>query len=73
MIDPPLYQHIVDEAKREARQQDILDLLEDRFGPEARELGGVLKDVAFDQLRELLKFAARCRSLAAFRKRLQSS
>jgi hypothetical protein len=77
MTESPLYQEIVEEAKREgateAMQQGILDLLEDRFGPEARELEVELKAVAFDRLRELHKFAARSRSLATFRKRLQSS
>ena len=72
MIESPLYQEIVQEAKREERQQAILDLLEDRFGPEAKDLEPQLKAVAFDRLRELHKLAARSRSLASFRKRLLS-
>ena len=70
MIDPPLYQRIVDEAKREGRQEAILDLLEDRFGPEAKSLEADLKVLSSDQLWELIRFAGRCRSLASFRKRL---
>jgi hypothetical protein len=73
MIESPLYKEIVEETQREARQQDILDLLEDRFGPEAKDLEPQLKAVAFERLRELHRFAARSRSLAAFRKRLRSS
>jgi hypothetical protein len=73
MIHSPLYQEIVEESRRETRQQDILDILEDRFGPEAKDLEPLLKAVAFDRLRELHRFAARSRSLASFRKRLLSS
>jgi hypothetical protein len=72
MIESPLYQEVVEEAKRETRQQDIIDLLEDRFGPEAKDVGALLKAVAFDRLRELVRFARKCRSLASFRKRLLS-
>lgn len=72
MIQSPLYQEIVEEAKSEAMQQAILDLLEDRYGPEAKDLEAQLKAVAFDRLRELHKLAARGRSLASFRKRLLS-
>jgi predicted transposase YdaD len=72
-----LYQDIVEEAERNgearARRQDILEILEDRFGPQAKELEVELKATEFDRLRELLKLAARSRSLAAFRKRLLSS
>ena len=77
MIESPLYQEIVEEAKREgateAMQQDILDLLEIRFGPQAKDLEVELKAVAFDRLRELHRFAATSRNLAWFRKRLLSS
>src|SRR5262245_8522886 len=76
-VPSPLYQEIVAEARREgateAMRQDILDLLEVRFGPQAKDLEVELKAVAFDRLRELLKIAARSRSLTAFRKRLLSS
>jgi hypothetical protein len=72
MIKSPLYQEIVEEAKREAMQQAILDLLEDHFGPEAKDLEAQLKAVAFDRLRDLHKFAARSPSLASFRKQLLS-
>jgi hypothetical protein len=73
MIESPLYQEIVEEAKRDARQRDILMFLAGRFGPAAEELELDLKAVAFDRLDELVEFAARCRSLASFRKRLLSS
>jgi hypothetical protein len=77
MIESPLYREVVEEAKREgateAMQQDILDLLEVRFGPQSKDLEIELKAIAFDQLRELLRFAVKCRSLASFRKRLLSS
>ncbi len=70
MIESSLYREVVEEAQRETRLQDILILLGCRFGPEAKDLEPLLKTVAVDQLRELLRHAARCRSLASFRKRL---
>jgi hypothetical protein len=73
MIHSPLYQEIVEETSRGTMQQATLDLLEVRFGPEAKDLEALLTSIAFDQLRELHKLAARCRSLASFRKRLLSS
>jgi hypothetical protein len=76
MIESPLYQEIAVELTREgaikARQQDIIDFLEGRFGPPARELEVELKAVDFDRLSDLVKFAAKCRNLAAFRKKLLS-
>jgi hypothetical protein len=76
MIESPLYQEIAVQLKREAtieaRQQDIMDILEGRFGPALRELAVELTAVEFDRLRDLLVFAAKCRSLASFRKRLLS-
>jgi hypothetical protein len=72
MIDPPLSRDIVDQARREGRRQAILDLLEDRFGPEAKGLEAHLKVLSMDQLWEFVRFAVRCRSLASFRKRLLS-
>jgi hypothetical protein len=76
MIQSPLYQEIVEEAKREgetqARRQVILDILEDRFGTEAKGLEVELKAAEFDRLREIHKFAVKCDSLEAFRERLLS-
>jgi hypothetical protein len=70
MIQSPLQQVIADEAKREGRREAILDLLEDRFGPEAKSLEADLKALSLDQLWDLVKFAATCGNLASFRKRL---
>ncbi len=76
MIESPLYQEIAVQLKREgesqARQQDIMDALECRFGLAAKELEVELAAVEFDRLRELLLFAVKCRNLAEFRKRLLS-
>ena len=74
MIESPLYQEVVEESRRkgatEARRQDIMDLLEGRFGPAAQALEVELKAVEYDRLSDLVKFAAKCRNLASFRKRL---
>jgi hypothetical protein len=73
MIESPLYGEIVEEAQREVRQQDILVTLEDRFGPEAKDVEALLKTVELDRLMELFRFARTCRSLASFRNRLLTS
>ena len=76
MIQSPLYQEIVAESERKGgiktRQQDIMDILMDRFGSEAEALEVELKAVEFDRLRELLRFATKCADLEGFRERLLS-
>ena len=76
MIESPLYQEIVEESERKgetrAKRQDILDFLVGRFGPAAKDLEVELKAVEFDRLSDLVTFAAKCRNLASFRKRLLS-
>jgi hypothetical protein len=76
MIESPLYQEVVEEAKREgetkAKREAILDFLVGRFGPPAKDLEVELAAVEFDRLSDLIKFAAKCRNLASFRKRLLS-
>jgi hypothetical protein len=76
MIESPLYREIVEEAEREgetrAVRRTILTFLVGRFGPAASELEVELKAVEFDRLSDLARFAAKCRSLASFRKRLTS-
>jgi len=76
MIESPIYQELEAELTRkgatEARQKDILNFLVARFGEAAENLEGELKAVDFNRLDELVKLAAKCRSLASFRKRLSS-
>ena len=70
MIESPLYQEIVAEAERvgetKARQQDIVEILTTRFGRAAKAVELALQSVEFERLRDLLKFAVECPSLAAF-------
>ncbi len=76
MIESPIYQEIVAESERkgatEALQKAILDILVARFGPAAETLKVELNAVELDRLKELVKLATKCRSLASFRKRLLS-
>jgi hypothetical protein len=76
MIESPLYQEIVEEAKRkgaiEGKREMLLDFLVGRFGPTAKNLEVDLKAVEFDRLDDLGQFAAKCRNLTLFRKRLLS-
>ena len=67
---------IVEESERkgatEAKRGMLLRFLVSRFGAAAKELEGELKAVEFDRLDDLAEFAAKCRNLASFRKRLLS-
>jgi hypothetical protein len=68
MIESPVIQEIVADSKRE----DIVKVLETRFGTSARTLEPALTAVNPEHLDEVLKLAVTCRSLASFRKRLSS-
>jgi hypothetical protein len=76
MIESPVYQEIVEEAERkgaiEGKRGMILNILARRFGPAAKDLEVELNAVEYDRLDDLGLFAARCRNLASFRKRLLS-
>lgn len=78
MIESPVLQELkaewtqeaAREAARESTRKAILKFLEARFGDPARTLEAELRAVSEDKLDEVLKLAATCRSLAAFRKKL---
>ena len=76
MIHSPLYQEVVEEARREgkteAKREAILKVLMTRFGGAAKDLKVELEAVEFDRLEGLLDLALGCRNLASFRKRLLS-
>jgi hypothetical protein len=67
MIESPLIQEFIAEARREA----IVTVLTSRFGISAGEVEADLKGIEDgDRLNELIKLAASCRSLKSFRKHL---
>jgi hypothetical protein len=74
MIHSPLYQEVVEEARREgkteARREWILKVLQTRFGEAAKDLKVELDAVEYDRLEGLLDRALSCRTLASFRKHL---
>jgi hypothetical protein len=76
MIESPIYQEIVEESRREgateALRKAILNFLVRRFGATAEALEVELKAVEYERLEDLVMFAAKCRNLASFRKRLLS-
>jgi hypothetical protein len=68
MIESPLIQEFIAEARREA----LITFLTSRFGAEASELEPDLKTIEnADRLTELIKQAGSCRSLRSFRKLLK--
>ena len=72
MIESPLIQELMDKKAAETRRQDILRVLQTRFGHVPHELGTALQAIEDERtLGELVELAARCRTLNAFRKRLQ--
>ncbi|MFI5459027.1 MAG: hypothetical protein ACHRXM_26660 [Isosphaerales bacterium] len=76
MIESPILQEIIADNTRktatETRQKDILNVLVARFGDMAETLEDELKAVDVNRLDALVKLAAKCRSLASFRKQLSS-
>jgi hypothetical protein len=76
MIESPIYQEIVVESERNgetrAMRKAILRFLVARFGSTAKDLEVELKAVDLARLEDLAEFAAKCSSLASFRKRLLS-
>ena len=74
MSESPFYQAILAEGGTSFRRQDVLDVLETRFGKgageEFRDLLEAITDGA--QLSELLRTAIKCRGIGGFRRALQS-
>jgi hypothetical protein len=69
MIESPLIQELLAERMHEG----ILNVLEVRFGPVPQHVAVAVEGIQDDgRLKELLKFAAGCVDLNAFRTRLQS-
>jgi hypothetical protein len=70
-IGSPILREIIDESTRETVVEDVTTVLVARFGSEAEALEPQLKaidDAA--RLKELLRHAAKCRTLGSFRKQL---
>jgi hypothetical protein len=74
MEESPGYEDIRNEGRRKARRENILVVLDERFGTEAAEQ--VRADVQtiedLTRLERLLRLSARCLDLAAFREGLQA-
>jgi hypothetical protein len=67
MIDSPLLQEFIADARREA----VVTVLTSRFGITAGDVEADLKTIEdAERLNELLRLAASCRSLKSFRKQL---
>lgn len=73
MIESPLIQELVQEARVEKGRADIETILKDRFEAVPADLTNVLKTIQDEaRLDELMKWAVRCPDLEAFRVRLAS-
>jgi hypothetical protein len=75
MTLPPEYQKLVEEAEQRgelrAWVEDIFIILEERFGPRARELEPQLKQAEGEWRQSLLRYAVvKCRDLDDFRMRI---
>jgi hypothetical protein len=69
MIESPLIQEPIAERTRET----LVDVLVARFGAKAESVKTELKAIDDEaQLKELVRHAATCRSLSAFRKQLSA-
>jgi hypothetical protein len=73
MIESPLIEEIVNKAKCEATRENTLGVLADRFGPVPEDISAALQSIAEEaRLSTLVRWAARCPDLDAFRARLLS-
>jgi hypothetical protein len=73
MIESPLIKEIVAESKQEAMQEAILQFLQARFDSVPEDVAKRVRGVrAEKKLNALIKHAARCPDLEAFRQRLLS-
>ncbi|MFI5458416.1 MAG: hypothetical protein ACHRXM_23545 [Isosphaerales bacterium] len=71
MIESPLIEELKAEWTHETMIKSVIDVLVARFGPKAERLEIELKTVGDEaRLRELVKYAATCRTLNSFRKQL---
>jgi hypothetical protein len=75
MIESPLLQELkaewTQEAMREAKIEDLMTFLVGRFGSKAESLETEIKAIGDEaRLKELIKYAATCRTLGSFRKQL---
>jgi len=76
MIESPIYQELEAELTRkgatEATRKAIIEILRARFKIVPAEIEAEFKTIDDERLDELVKRAAKCRSLASFRKQLSS-
>ena len=73
MLESPLLNELIAEQVVEEVQQNLLQLLEDRFGPVPADIAQRVKDnTNRDQLRQLNSQAGRCPDLDSFRRALDA-
>ena len=71
MIESPVLKRFLDEGVAAARREDILTVLTARFGPPSEEVRTALQTIeGQSRLEELVKTAASCPDLEAFRGQL---
>ena len=73
MIESPLLQELMDQARRETRHADILRVLEARFGLVPPDVSAHLRAITDEQkLEDLTTRAALCPDVESFRAQLLS-
>jgi hypothetical protein len=71
MIESPVLQELIAETTAKSRHEDLVDFLEARFGPLPGDLRSAITAVTEERrLRELIRLAALCPDLRAFRQQL---
>jgi hypothetical protein len=74
MRESPLYQEIAAEGAQEQARADVLEVLRARFGEAASEFVDALSRIDnMEQLRALIKIAAKVRRVSQFRRALTGS
>ena len=74
MIESPLLKELTDEARAEARQEDILKILGGRFGAVPDDLAEAVRALDDEKrLGEAVTVAVQCQDLEAFRVHLRTT
>jgi len=74
MIESPLIQELLEQRSKQVRNEAVLLILTERFGPVSERVASAVKSIQNDaSLAALIRFAAICLDLGTFLRRLESA
>jgi hypothetical protein len=73
MIESPLIQELLEQRSKQVRNEAVLLILTERFGPVSERVASAVKSIQNNtELEALIRFAAVCSDVDAFLQRLES-